>query len=350
MPATGPPSSARSPRRRPVSRRGTPSSTARSPCSCRTARPASRRFRTRCRRGEQGRLVYFVFDLLHLDGQDLTGATARRLARARWRSLVRRRPDGPIRYSEPRRRARATSSSARPAGSRWKESCPSAETALRARPRTKLAEGQVHPGAGVRGGRLHRAQGHRARASGALLLGVNDDGGARLRGQGRHRLHGSLSRAASGVGSTGSVSRSRRSGTARPARRAGPLGQARAGRRGRVHRVDRGRAAPPPRRSRGSARTSRRRTSCASGPAHPAPRHPAEPGAAVNAGTRPRRRGPERRGRRRGRRRRPDQPPGSRRLSRSRGSRRGRWPATTRRSPTHPAAPTLAAGRARALP
>ena len=48
--------------------------------------------------GDQGRLVYFVFDLLHLDGQDLTDATleARKAALER---LVGTGRDGVIRYS-----------------------------------------------------------------------------------------------------------------------------------------------------------------------------------------------------------------------------------------------------------
>jgi bifunctional non-homologous end joining protein LigD len=48
--------------------------------------------------GEQGRLIYFLFDLLHLDGQDLTGATLEARKRALAKLLPSRR-DTPIRYS-----------------------------------------------------------------------------------------------------------------------------------------------------------------------------------------------------------------------------------------------------------
>ncbi len=46
----------------------------------------------------QGQIVYFVFDLLHLDGQDLTGATLENRKRA-LEALVGTRSDGSIRYS-----------------------------------------------------------------------------------------------------------------------------------------------------------------------------------------------------------------------------------------------------------
>jgi bifunctional non-homologous end joining protein LigD len=46
---------------------------------------------------EQGRLVYFLFDLLHLDGQDLAGATLE-TRKAALEKLVPAR-DGPLRYS-----------------------------------------------------------------------------------------------------------------------------------------------------------------------------------------------------------------------------------------------------------
>jgi bifunctional non-homologous end joining protein LigD len=48
--------------------------------------------------GDQGRLVYFVFDLLHLDGQDLTGA-ALEARKAALEKLLPLRRDEPIRYS-----------------------------------------------------------------------------------------------------------------------------------------------------------------------------------------------------------------------------------------------------------
>jgi bifunctional non-homologous end joining protein LigD len=48
--------------------------------------------------GDQGRLVCFVFDLLHLDGQDLTGATLE-ARKAALEKLLSPRRSGPIRYS-----------------------------------------------------------------------------------------------------------------------------------------------------------------------------------------------------------------------------------------------------------
>jgi bifunctional non-homologous end joining protein LigD len=48
--------------------------------------------------GEQGQLVYFLFDLLHLDGRDLSGASLEARKTALAKLLVSRR-DGPIRYS-----------------------------------------------------------------------------------------------------------------------------------------------------------------------------------------------------------------------------------------------------------
>jgi bifunctional non-homologous end joining protein LigD len=48
--------------------------------------------------GDQGRLVYFVFDLLHLDRQDLTGSTLE-TRKAALQKLLPSRRDGPIRYS-----------------------------------------------------------------------------------------------------------------------------------------------------------------------------------------------------------------------------------------------------------
>jgi bifunctional non-homologous end joining protein LigD len=48
--------------------------------------------------GDPGRLVYFLFDLLHLDGRDLTGATLE-ARKAVLQPLLPSRPDAPIRYS-----------------------------------------------------------------------------------------------------------------------------------------------------------------------------------------------------------------------------------------------------------
>ena len=53
--------------------------------------------------GAGARRLYFVFDLLYLDGEDLTGAAARGAQAARWRSCcaaARRPRPGPLRYSD----------------------------------------------------------------------------------------------------------------------------------------------------------------------------------------------------------------------------------------------------------
>ena len=53
-----------------------PSSTARSSCSTTRASAASRRCRMRCRKGAGNKLVFYAFDLLHLDGWDLRQGAA----------------------------------------------------------------------------------------------------------------------------------------------------------------------------------------------------------------------------------------------------------------------------------
>ena len=71
---------------------------------------ASRCCRRRSRMGDRDRFVYYVFDLLHLDGRDLARAAADR-AQGRARAAARaRQASGAIRYSEhfdERRRARS---------------------------------------------------------------------------------------------------------------------------------------------------------------------------------------------------------------------------------------------------
>ena len=78
--------------------------------------------------GREGELVYFVFDLLHLDGYDLTGATLEERKRALAAVLNggARRGRHPLQRSRGRRTA--TRSSPAPAGSAWRGSSASART------------------------------------------------------------------------------------------------------------------------------------------------------------------------------------------------------------------------------
>jgi bifunctional non-homologous end joining protein LigD len=137
--------------------------------------------------GEGRASCYFVFDLLHLDGQDLTGATLEARKR-RPGDSGRSRRDGRYRYSThvvgPGRGVLPP----RPAGLRWRASSPSGVTRPTSRPRAELAQGEVHPGAGVRHRGLHRAQGDAA-GLGACCSASTGRRRARVRREGRHRVH-----------------------------------------------------------------------------------------------------------------------------------------------------------------
>ena len=176
----------------------------------RGGRPASRRHHELPgaperaeRRRVGGALAYIVFDLLHLDGRDLTGlpleerkAALRRLAR---REGGRQRPR-PLQRS--RRRQAAPTSSARRAAFASRASCPSAATRPIARARARLAEGQVRPPRRRWSiGGFTPPAGSRA-GLGALLVGVLRRATARLRRQGGHGLLRPRTSARSPRGST----------------------------------------------------------------------------------------------------------------------------------------------------
>ncbi len=188
----------------------------------------------------QGQVCYFVFDLLHLDGQDLTGATLEVRKRA-LETLVGPGRDGVIRYS---------THVVGQGKEFFHQACRLSLEGIVA----KRRDAPYEPGRGrswlkvkciqeqefVIGG-FTEPKGSRA-GLGALLLGVNgENGGLAYAGK-------------VGTGFTGSVAVSLRKQLDRlrtaespfqgrpPGRRGGSLGEARHGRRGRVHRVDRGRA------------------------------------------------------------------------------------------------------------
>ena len=117
------------------------------------------------RRAARAQLVYFVFDLLHLDGYDLTRRAARG-AQARARDAPRDAAGTAPALQRRTSSARARRSSRRPAGSALEGIVSKrARRALRARPRASWLKVKCLQRAGVRGRRLHRARRERARAS-----------------------------------------------------------------------------------------------------------------------------------------------------------------------------------------
>ena len=131
-------------------------------------------------------IVYFVFDLLALDGEDLTSMPLEE-RKQRLAKLV-GKTDGVIRYSDHVDRATVRRSS-RLACEKGLEGhrVASGATSRICRARHDVGEDQVPPAAGARDRRLHRSRGraHRyRRAARRLLRGQASS----LRGQGRHRV------------------------------------------------------------------------------------------------------------------------------------------------------------------
>ena len=164
-------------------------STARWRCCCRAGSPASTPCRTRSAVAAATSLVYFVFDLLHLDGSDLTAQPARGAqggaARAARRGVG---PDAAL--QRPRRRERRRRSSATPAAWRSKASSRSGATrptspaagAPGSRPSASRSRSSSSAASPTRKG---RGRGHRRAAARRARRRRR----ARLRRQGRHRLH-----------------------------------------------------------------------------------------------------------------------------------------------------------------
>ena len=137
-------------------------------------------------RGERDVAVfYYVFDLVHLDGNDTAALPLRarkRLLRAR-RAV--RRPGPPHAPPQPRRRRALRGGLPQGLGGAHRQA---RRRALHPRALGRLAQVQVLRRAGAGDRRLHRAEGqpHRPRrAPGGPLPGR----APALRGQGRHRLH-----------------------------------------------------------------------------------------------------------------------------------------------------------------
>ena len=167
-------------RRRALPRGAGPRSTARWPWSCPTGRPASRRCRTRCAARAAPRLAYFAFDLLHLDGYDLTRAPLED-ARKRCGRRPARAAAGRLRYSDhvvglgPRLPRAGLPHEAR----RDHQQAP--RRALRNDARPQLAQGEVRARAGVRDRRLHRSRGLARRASARCCSACTTAAGSRSR-------------------------------------------------------------------------------------------------------------------------------------------------------------------------
>ena len=153
----------------------------------------------------QSRSAYHVFDILWLDGRDVTLAAARRAARAAARAAA-----------LPRRSQRVTALDddeavgarlPRRLGRRHRQA---ARLALRASPLAALAEDEMRGVAGAGGRRIHRSAGRARRSRRAarrLLRGRR----LRLRRKGRHRVRHQAAAATCARGSTRSRSRRRRS-------------------------------------------------------------------------------------------------------------------------------------------
>ena len=186
-------------------------STARSRPCCPTGGRASRRCRTRSPR-PPAELVYFVFDLLHLDGEDLARAAAPR-AQGGARAARRARRRASIRYSAARRgRRRGVLREACRLGLEGIVS-KRARPALQPGPERDLAEDEVRAPAGARRSAASPIRRARARRDRRAARRLPRRRRAALRREGRDRVHerdARALRAAPRRGSRGRSARSRR--------------------------------------------------------------------------------------------------------------------------------------------
>ena len=143
----------------------TPCWTARWRSRAPTGAPASRPCRTRWARGA-GAALYFVFDLLWLDGEDLTGLPLeqrkQRLAKLLAGAAGQGRAAALLRS---RGGAGAGVLPAGPGARAGGDHLQAAGRPVPPRPQHRLAEDQVHQPAGVRHRRVHRSRGRPRRAS-----------------------------------------------------------------------------------------------------------------------------------------------------------------------------------------
>ena len=201
-----------------------------------------------------GTVAYHVFDVLWLDGRDLTA-----LPLDERRALLATLPLRAPLSASPRSTTQAVGARLpRRLGRRDRQA---ARLAVRAPPLAALAEDEVRGDAGAGRRRVHRSAGRarRARRAARRLLRRRR---LRLRRQGRHRLrHEAAARASRAAGRDrdpeAAVHQSHRA--AAPAR---ALGAARDRRAGRVHRMDGARQAAPLPPARRPHRQIRRATSC----------------------------------------------------------------------------------------
>ena len=196
--------------------------------------------------GKADRFVYYVFDLLHLDGADLTGQPLIERKAALAKLLKGTDRNGVVRYSEhfdDQRRGRCCA-----------HACElNLEGVISKRRDAPYRSGRndnwIKSKCGqIPGIRHRRLQGraHLKGAIGALVLGYYEDGRAALCGPLRHRLHGrdrarSLEEAPAAAPRRAGV----RETPGRGARPQGHLGRAEAGRRDRVPRLDGAEACAP---------------------------------------------------------------------------------------------------------
>ena len=148
------------------------------------------------------------------DGRDARGAEAAPWRRWSGPGATARSATAPTSW------ARARSSSARPAGSRWRASCPSGATGPYepGRGRSWLKVKCIQEQEFVVGG-LHRAQGDAHRPGRPAPRGQRGERRPRLRREGRHRLHRVRGRAPPRAARPAAGRASRRSRAGRPAAR-----------------------------------------------------------------------------------------------------------------------------------
>ena len=119
--------------------------------------------------GKRGAVAYHVFDILWLDGRDVTSLPLEARQRAVEAGC---RFQSPLERVDGARRCGAVGACVpRGLGGRRREA---ARLAARAPALAALAEDEMRGGAGARGRRVHRSAGRDASASGALLVGYYD--------------------------------------------------------------------------------------------------------------------------------------------------------------------------------